>query len=156
MRNPDAFHFYSTFVYHILYMKITSLATSDDNFGIHDDFQFLGSQLRIYHIAWWWHQMETFSTLQTLCEGNPPGTDGFPWQRPVTRNSDTFFDVRCVWTNGWVNNRDAGDLKGHRAHFDITVMAYRTNEVQTIFIRTFFSWYSLYRCNIYSSNVLRS
>ena len=28
----------------------------------------------------------------------------------------------CAWTNGWVNNRDAGDLGRHRAHYDVTVM----------------------------------
>ena len=27
-----------------------------------------------------------------------------------------------AWTNGWVNNRDAGDLRRHRANYDITVM----------------------------------
>ena len=26
------------------------------------------------------------------------------------------------WTNGWVNNRDAGDLRRHRAHYDVIVM----------------------------------
>ena len=24
--------------------------------------------------------------------------------------------------NGWVNNREAGDLRRHRAHYDVTVM----------------------------------
>ena len=27
-----------------------------------------------------------------------------------------------VWKNGWVNNREAGDLRRHRAHYDVTVM----------------------------------
>ena len=26
------------------------------------------------------------------------------------------------WINGWVNNGEAGDLRRHRAHYDITVM----------------------------------
>ena len=26
------------------------------------------------------------------------------------------------WINGWVNNREAGDLRRHRAHYDATVM----------------------------------
>ena len=26
------------------------------------------------------------------------------------------------WTNGWVNNKDAGDLRRYRAHYDVTVM----------------------------------
>ena len=42
----------------------------------------------------WHHQMETFSALLDLCEGNTPVTCGFPSQRPVTRSFDVFFDVR--------------------------------------------------------------
>ena len=28
----------------------------------------------------------------------------------------------CAWTNGLVNNRDAGHLRRHGAHYDVTVM----------------------------------
>ena len=28
----------------------------------------------------------------------------------------------CAWINGWVNNRKAGDLRRHHAHYDVTVM----------------------------------
>ena len=45
--------------------------------------------------SWWRHQLETFSALLALCEGNPPVTGGFLSQRPVTQHSfDIFFDVR--------------------------------------------------------------
>ena len=27
-----------------------------------------------------------------------------------------------AWINGWVNNREAGDLRRHRAHNDVIVM----------------------------------
>ena len=27
-----------------------------------------------------------------------------------------------AWTNGWVNTRDAGDLRRHHAHYDVTLM----------------------------------
>ena len=33
-----------------------------------------------------------------------------------------MFSLICVWANGWVNNREAGDLRCHHAHFDVTVM----------------------------------
>ena len=29
-----------------------------------------------------------------------------------------------AWTNAWVNNRNAGDLRRHRAHYDGTVMCH--------------------------------
>ena len=28
----------------------------------------------------------------------------------------------CAWINGWVNNRVTGDLRHHRAHYDVIVM----------------------------------
>ena len=33
-----------------------------------------------------------------------------------------MFSLISVWTNGWVNNRDAGDLRRYRDRFDVTVM----------------------------------
>ena len=45
-------------------------------------------------IAWWRHQMETFSALLAICAGNSPVPGEFPTQRPVTRSFDVFFDLR--------------------------------------------------------------
>ena len=36
-----------------------------------------------------------------------------------------------TWINGWVNIRKAGDLRRHRAHYDVTVMICWTNTLQT-------------------------
>ena len=33
-----------------------------------------------------------------------------------------MFSLICFWTNSWANNGDAGDLRCHCAHYDITVM----------------------------------
>ena len=55
-----------------------------------------------YEIApWWRHQI--------------PLTKGETW------SFDVFFDLRL--NNGWVNNGEAGDLRRHSAHYDVTVMA---------------------------------
>ena len=43
---------------------------------------------------WWRHQMETFSALLALCEGNSPVTGEFPSHRPATRSLDVLFDLR--------------------------------------------------------------
>ena len=32
------------------------------------------------------------------------------------------FSLICVWINGWVNTREAGDLRRYRAHYDLTIM----------------------------------
>ena len=33
-----------------------------------------------------------------------------------------MFTLICAWINGWVNNREVGDLRCHRAHYDVIVM----------------------------------
>ena len=33
-----------------------------------------------------------------------------------------MFSLIYVWINGWVNNREAGDLRRHHAHYDVIVM----------------------------------
>ena len=38
------------------------------------------------------------------------------WRRAL------MFSLICVWINGWVNNRKAGDLRRYRTHYDVTVM----------------------------------
>ena len=32
-----------------------------------------------------------------------------------------MFSLICAWINGWVNNGEAGDLRRHRAHYDVIV-----------------------------------
>ena len=32
-----------------------------------------------------------------------------------------IYSLICVWINCWVNNREAGDLRRYRAHFDVIV-----------------------------------
>ena len=43
----------------------------------------------------------------------------------------------CAWINGWINNREANDLRRHRTHYDITVMhvwiTTKHNKAQTVF-----------------------
>ena len=43
---------------------------------------------------------------------------------PLTKASDAEFYVSliCTWKNGWVNNRQASDLRRHCAHYDVTIM----------------------------------
>ena len=41
---------------------------------------------------------------------------------PRTKASDVMFSLICVWINGLVSNREAGDLRRYRAHYDVIVM----------------------------------
>ena len=65
---------------------------------------------------WWRHQMETFSALLALCAGNS-------------------VSLIFAWINVWAKNREAGDLRRHRAHYDVTVMTYHISEIKTRIIR---------------------
>ena len=43
------------------------------------------------------------------------------WWNPLTEASDSralMFSLMCAWTNDWVTNRDAGDFRRHRVHYD--------------------------------------
>ena len=77
-------------------------------------------QLSVTVYAWWRHQMETFSALLALCAGNSPVPVNSPhkgqWRGALA------FSFICAWINSWVNNREAGDLRCHRAHYDVIVM----------------------------------
>ena len=67
----------------------------------------------------WRHQMETFSGSLTFERGIHRWPLNSPhqglWRRAF------MFSLICAWTKGWVNNRDASDLRRHHAHYDITV-----------------------------------
>ena len=70
--------------------------------------------------TWWRHQMETFSALLALCAGNSPVPVKYPhkgqWRGAL------MFPLICVCINGWVNNREAGDSRHYRGHYDVNVM----------------------------------
>ena len=50
--------------------------------------------------------------------GNIPGEfpDKGQWRGAL------MFSLICVWINDWVNNREAGDLRRYRGHYDVYVM----------------------------------
>ena len=68
------------------------------------------------NFSWWRHQMQTFSALLAICEGNPPVTGCF------RSRGSLMFSLICAWTNSWTNNGDPGDLRRHRAHYDVALM----------------------------------
>ena len=53
-----------------------------------------------------------FRIIGSLC-GSP---DKGQWRGAL------MFSLICAWINGWVKNRETGDLRRNRAHYDVTVM----------------------------------
>ena len=66
-------------------------------------------------IGAWRHEIENNFALLALGEGNPPVTVGFPSQRPVLK-----FSLICACANNEVSNQNAGDLRRHCNHYDVT------------------------------------
>ena len=75
--------------------------------------------LYVLAIPLWHHQMEIFSALLALCVGNSPMNSP---QKDRWRGT-LMFSLICVWINAWENNREAGDLRRHRTHYDVIVMS---------------------------------
>ena len=88
--------------------------------AIHDWLPSLTCQPVSHKVSCWRNQMEIFSQYWLFVRGihrlpvNSPLKD--QWRGAL------MFSLICAWSNGWVNIRDAGDLKRHRAHYDVTVM----------------------------------
>ena len=70
--------------------------------------------------TWRRHQMEYFPRywpFRRAVHSSPVNSPhNGQWRRAL------IFSLICAWINGWVNNREDGDLRRHRAHYDITVM----------------------------------
>ena len=103
--------------------------------------------LFIRFLSWWRHQMETFSALLAICAGihrspmNSPHTG--QWRGTL------MFSLICARINCWVNNREAGDLRRHRAHYDVIVMIHpfgKRSYYTTSGTYNTSSWLHVYRC----------
>ena len=71
-----------------------------------------------------------FRVTGPLC-GEFTGPGEFPTQRPVTRSFDVFCELRLNKRLG--KQREAGDLRRHRCHYDVIVMKYVHNFSVIIF-----------------------
>ena len=92
------------------------------NIGLNSGLRLLCNFFR--SVTWWRHQMETCSFHVTcncpVVRGNHRSPVNSPhkgqWRGAL------MLSLICAWTNGWVNHRDTGDLRRHRAHYDVIVM----------------------------------
>ena len=94
-------------------------------------------------LTWWRHRMETFSALLTFCAGNSPVPVNSPhkgqWRGAL------MFSLIWTSTNGLVNNREAGDLRRHRAHYVIVMICSRYHALVI--------WYHHWRCETFGIHV---
>ena len=64
--------------------------------------------------------METFSAKLAISARNSTVPVNSP--RKGQWRGALMFSLICVWMNDWVNNREAGDLRRYRTHYDVIVM----------------------------------
>ena len=115
-------------------------------------FQHLGHWRQIHYLNQWWQKMHCAKSggkvRDCSLEENRQNTfhdDVIKWKHlprywPFVRgihrspvNSPhkgqwrgaLMFTLICTRINDWVNNREAGDLRHHRGHYDVTVMLLR-------------------------------
>ena len=70
---------------------------------------------------WWRHQMESFSALLGFHRSPANSPNKGQWRGAL------MFSLICTWINGYANNRKAGDLRLHHAHYDLTVISITMN-----------------------------
>ena len=66
--------------------------------------------------SWWRHQTETFPRYWPFARSPVNSPQRGQWRGAL------MFSLICVWINDWVNNREAGNLRRCRAHYDVIVM----------------------------------
>ena len=69
---------------------------------------------------WWRHQMETFLRYCPFVRGIHRSQLNSPHKGQW--GGALMFSLIYAWINVWVNNREAGDLRRHRAHYDVILM----------------------------------
>ena len=79
-----------------------------------------GDQALVPVISWFHHRKGAVFALPVLCAGNSPIIGEFHSQRPW--RGALMFSLICAWINRWANNREAGDLRRHQAHYDVSVI----------------------------------
>ena len=60
------------------------------------------------------------------------------------RGALIMFSLICAWIISWANNGDAGDLRRHRDHYDVTLMPTLEmySQYQRCFVNLISSWYN--------------
>ena len=80
----------------------------------------MASASELIFSLWWRHQMKTFPRYWKFVRGIQRSPVNSPhkgqWRGTL------MFSLICAWTNAWVNNREAGDLRRHRANYNVIVM----------------------------------
>ena len=73
--------------------------------------------------SWWRHQTEIFSRYWPFARVIHQTPVNSPHKGQWWGALMFLWSAPCI--NGWLNNREAGDLRRHRAHYNVIVMHWR-------------------------------
>ena len=88
------------------YVQCINFTRTDDRFPIeqiHDD------------VIKWKHFPRYWLFVRGIRQSPVNSPHKGQWRRAL------MFSLICAWINGWVNNREAGDKRRHRDHYDVIV-----------------------------------
>ena len=86
-------------------VTVDTLTVTDDSFRHHDD------------VIKWKHFPRYWPFVRGIHRSPVNSPHKGQWRGAL------MFSLNCVWIHGWANNREAGDLRRYRAHYDVTVMS---------------------------------
>ena len=131
MSNKDHLHLVMLTFHCALYDVMTNkdlLETTKPIYHNRQQFNsYAGKRQWIWHVMTWKHYIDVIKWKHF------PRYWPFVWRihRPSVNSPHKdqwrgalMLSLICTWINGWVNNREAGDLRRHRAHSDVTVMMF--------------------------------
>ena len=87
--------------------------------------------------SWWRHQVE-----KNFRDAGPLWGHRSPVDSPhkVQWRGALMFSLICARSSGWANNWDAGDLRRHPAHYDVTVVTIGRSSEHVISALPVTSW----------------
>ena len=65
-----------------------------------------------------------------------------------------MFSLICAWINGWLNNREADDLRGYRAHDDVTVMIPGNMDSASVLLCFLMVWCGSAHFHVYFTGIM--
>ena len=121
-------------VLHCLYSVGNKITTTTTKTQIGGCYSWLVNSIFIHRSITWDYNTDIYHDNVTKWEHFPrywPFVWGIHWSpvnSPYTGHwrGALMFSLICVWINGWVNNRETGDLRRHHTHYDVTAMMHST------------------------------
>ena len=104
------------YIYSIFYFNLNTTAIVFDDINSHG-VDLVMHYIRIHDdVIKWKHSPRNWPFVREIHRSLMNSTHKGKWRRSL------MFSLIRAWINGWVNNRETGDVRRHCAYYDVTVM----------------------------------